>query len=281
MKLCVMDIARNVSPLTQLKRALLFLLLIASCCPGLQANTNLRNWQMTDGTKLHAELVDYNEAENQVYLRIREQEDSYYKLEDFTELDQAWLVEWLEVSEQLNAKLDTLPGRYTHYNYLGELSNYDFYVYEPSSVTETPNRPLMILFSAGPKGLRYLLRHIDAAESSGMTIVAMDHFGNTHTGEASEIQNEKFTELLPQIEATIAHNPNQLFTGGTSGGTLRAIRLTNRIERRTERALTAMGYPVRRSALSYHFAGVHAARRTAAGWDGGADPARDGMAISV
>jgi gamma-glutamyltranspeptidase/glutathione hydrolase len=59
------------------------------------------------------------------------------------------------------------------------------------------------------------------------------------------------------------------------------IDITNRIQRRTERALTAMGYPVRRSALSYHFAGVHAARRTAAGWDGGADPGRDGMALSV
>jgi gamma-glutamyltranspeptidase/glutathione hydrolase len=60
-----------------------------------------------------------------------------------------------------------------------------------------------------------------------------------------------------------------------------SIDITNRIERRTERALVAMGYPVRRSALSYHFAGVHAARRTAAGWDGGADPGRDGMALQV
>jgi len=59
------------------------------------------------------------------------------------------------------------------------------------------------------------------------------------------------------------------------------IDITNRILRRTERALKAMGYPVRRSALSYHFAGVHTARRTAAGWDGGADPGRDGMALKV
>ncbi|HUS53306.1 MAG TPA: gamma-glutamyltransferase [Thermohalobaculum sp.] len=59
------------------------------------------------------------------------------------------------------------------------------------------------------------------------------------------------------------------------------IDITNRILRRTEAALKAMGYPVRRSALGFHFAGVHAARRTAAGWDGGADPGRDGMALSV
>jgi gamma-glutamyltranspeptidase/glutathione hydrolase len=59
------------------------------------------------------------------------------------------------------------------------------------------------------------------------------------------------------------------------------IDVTNRILRRTERELQAMGYPVRRSALSYHFAGVHALRRTDAGWDGGADPGRDGMALAV
>ncbi len=59
------------------------------------------------------------------------------------------------------------------------------------------------------------------------------------------------------------------------------IDVSNRITRRAQRELEAMGYSVRRSPLSYHFAGVHALRRTAAGWDGGADPGRDGMAISV
>ena len=59
------------------------------------------------------------------------------------------------------------------------------------------------------------------------------------------------------------------------------IDLTNRILRRTEAALNGMGYPTRRAAFSYGFAGVHALRRTAAGWDGGADPGRDGMAVMV
>ena len=59
------------------------------------------------------------------------------------------------------------------------------------------------------------------------------------------------------------------------------IDVTNRILRRTERALEEAGYRVRRSASSYHFAGVHALRRTARGWEGGADPGRDGMALTV
>ncbi len=59
------------------------------------------------------------------------------------------------------------------------------------------------------------------------------------------------------------------------------IDLTNRITRRAERELGARGYPTRRSALSYGFAGVHVLRRTARGWDGGADPGRDGVAIGL
>ena len=59
------------------------------------------------------------------------------------------------------------------------------------------------------------------------------------------------------------------------------IDVSNRILRATQTELERRGYPVRRSPLSYHFAGVHALRKTDAGWDGGADPGRDGMAMSV
>jgi gamma-glutamyltranspeptidase/glutathione hydrolase len=59
------------------------------------------------------------------------------------------------------------------------------------------------------------------------------------------------------------------------------IDVTNRITRATQAELEAKGYPVRRSPLSYHFAGVHALRKTDMGWDGGADPGRDGMAMTV
>lgn len=59
------------------------------------------------------------------------------------------------------------------------------------------------------------------------------------------------------------------------------IDVSNRILRSVEAELKDRGYPVRRTYLSYHFAGVHALRRTDAGWDGGADPGRDGMALAV
>jgi hypothetical protein len=197
----------------------------------LSANNNLRHWNLTDGNRIHAELVEYDEEANQVYLRVNETDDRYLTLEDFTALDQAWLVEWTRMSDQLAEVLEQMPGDFTAYQYIGELDTHDFYVYEPSSVKNTSRRPLMILISAGPKGMRYLLRHMEAAETTGMTIVAMDHYGNKKSTDSTADYVERFSELLPQIETVVPHDPNQAYMGGTSGGSLRAMIWTNKIDR--------------------------------------------------
>jgi gamma-glutamyltranspeptidase/glutathione hydrolase len=59
------------------------------------------------------------------------------------------------------------------------------------------------------------------------------------------------------------------------------IWLTNRILRSTERDLIGRGYPVKRSPLTYYFAGVHGIRIADGICDGAADPGRDGMALAV
>ena len=195
------------------------------------ANTNVRTWTLEDGSSLYAELVNYDDEADRVHLRIREKEDAFRQLADFSPIDQAWLVEWLEIGERLNAKLEEIPGTYTHYNWQGELGSYDFYVYEPSSVVGSSTRPLMILFSPGKNGRRFLLRHIDAAEATGMVIVTLDRFGNTRDVESWEAQKHQFFELFPQIERTVPHNPSRLFAGGTSGGALQAFRKTWQVAR--------------------------------------------------
>jgi len=52
------------------------------------------------------------------------------------------------------------------------------------------------------------------------------------------------------------------------------------VPRYVEQELNTQGFTVRRSHLSYHFAGVHAIRVKDGKWDGGADPGRDGMALA-
>lgn len=63
--------------------------------------------------------------------------------------------------------------------------------------------------------------------------------------------------------------------------TSNAIDISNRIPMRVESELVAMGYQVRRSHLSYAFAGVHGVTMFNGNIQGGADPQRDGYAEGV
>ena len=63
--------------------------------------------------------------------------------------------------------------------------------------------------------------------------------------------------------------------------TSNVIDLSNRIPRSVERELVALGYPTVRSPLSHTFAWVHGIKITPEGLQGGADPATDGVAMSV
>ncbi len=59
------------------------------------------------------------------------------------------------------------------------------------------------------------------------------------------------------------------------------IDISNRIPRATQKALEAQGYQVKRSPVSFAFAGVHVITRFDGVLEGGADPQRDGYAAGV
>ena len=59
------------------------------------------------------------------------------------------------------------------------------------------------------------------------------------------------------------------------------IDISNRIPRSVQHAVEAMGYTVRRSALSYAFSAVHGIALFDGMLDGGADPQRDGMVATL
>ena len=63
--------------------------------------------------------------------------------------------------------------------------------------------------------------------------------------------------------------------------TSNAIDISNRIPTRVQRELETMGYEVRRSHLSYAFAGVHGVSMFGGAIQGGADPQRDGYAQGI
>ena len=61
----------------------------------------------------------------------------------------------------------------------------------------------------------------------------------------------------------------------------RTIDVSNRTPRFVTSELEAAGYAIQRSYLSYAFAGVHGVEVAGQSWRGGADPGRDGMALTV
>lgn len=63
--------------------------------------------------------------------------------------------------------------------------------------------------------------------------------------------------------------------------TSEAIDISNRITRATQHELEAIGYQIRRSPLTYAFAGVHGITMFDGHLEGGADPQRDGYAAGV
>jgi gamma-glutamyltranspeptidase/glutathione hydrolase len=63
--------------------------------------------------------------------------------------------------------------------------------------------------------------------------------------------------------------------------TSNTIEVTNRIFRKTEAALQAMGYPTKRHGHSYMMPTVQTIRLKDGALDGGADPSGDGMAAGI
>jgi gamma-glutamyltranspeptidase/glutathione hydrolase len=76
-------------------------------------------------------------------------------------------------------------------------------------------------------------------------------------------------------------SPQEAVAAPRFSATSDAIDISNRIPRRTQRALEAMGYEVRRSPLTFPFAAPHAISFWDGALEGGADPQRDGYAAGI
>jgi hypothetical protein len=188
----------------------------------LVANTDMRDWTFTKGDKKRAELLSVDEKAGTVVLRNEAGVETTVLLTALSGLDRAWVLEWTETEDEALANVAKLGGSLAHYQGKGATTTTDFYVYTPSATTAPePLKPLIIMFDAGGKGKRFLLKHIEAAEAAGITTVACDVFKNNHDPLVEDMQ-ERFAELLPIILKTVPHDPKRLFMGGNSGGAERA-----------------------------------------------------------
>ncbi len=204
--------------------------LLACACMSAYGNTDSRWWTLASGESIHAELVKYDVENDSALLRIGEEEERTFALDDFSAIDGAWLLEWAVVSAELDALRQKLGGTFSHYQHNGK-HKADFYVYTPSKYTETQQLPMLILFHPGGKGARYVKRFMVAAEALDLIVVSSDAFRNT-----GAVWNEKdddmlacFRELLPVLETTVPHDARQRYMGGSSGGAQRAYHFSAKI----------------------------------------------------
>ena len=192
----------------------------------------MRDWTLASGEKRQAEILSYDEAEKSVTLRLPDKSEIRINEQDFSVIDRAWILEWVEKDEENRALLEKIGGTVTEYSWTGNVK-IDYAVYQPASTVAGSESPMLILFHPGGNGRRQIYRYIEAAAAVGITVVSLDYFRNNNRkddGEGDEML-ANFKEMLPHIEATVPHDKNRMFMGGVSGGASRAYQNSARIPR--------------------------------------------------
>lgn len=191
----------------------------------LQANTAVREWSYLDGASFRAMVTDWNSETDVVTLSTDDEQITKVKRIELSLGDQAYVRQWFNNREKLDAKLAEMGGEMQFLQTSGTYQT-DFYVYTPSTYKADDSAPMMILFSSSGAGYRMMLRHFEAAEKTGFVLVTADYYSNKTLDYydkhgLKKVSEDHFREMLPQLE-TISHDPNKLFMGGDSGGALRA-----------------------------------------------------------
>lgn len=190
-----------------------------------------RTWTSAEGKSLEAELIDYDAAAGTVKIKRKDGKEFTLKKATLSEADITHLDE-LEAAKQealeaVKAKAESLAGKTTSHASSGEHA-VPFHVHFPKSYDGSKKLPMLILFSPGGNGKGMVDKFKDAAESMEWVLVGCDKFKN---GMEEDLGDLMFTELLPDIEKTVEHDPEYLYLGGFSGGGMRSFDYSAKFER--------------------------------------------------
>jgi predicted esterase len=210
--------------------SLLSLLCIHFCLlsGNLQANSEVRDWKMKNGDSLSAEILSVDEKARTIILRNGKGEELTFSLDELGITDHAWVLEWIEMNEELADKVKELGGRLERFEGQGSKFKTGYHVYHPSGDVD-PAKPRPLLFLIDPSGnpMRYLLRHIEAAEKTKITAVSAEYFRNRRN---LDDLHARFEDLIPLFEKEVPHDPKCLYLGGTSGGAWAAFHIASKLQ---------------------------------------------------
>jgi poly(3-hydroxybutyrate) depolymerase len=212
-------------------KSILFLLALFGLGSISKANDQMREWTLATGAKQQAEILSYDEPRKVVTLRLPNQKEVQMDEQKFSSIDRAWVLQWVEQDEEARDLLTKIGGTVTEHTGTGNFTT-AYSVYQPAAAAEGAKGPMLILFHPGGNGRRAIYKYIEAASKVGLTLVSLDHFRNTGNDPAKEAEMlERFTALLPQIEATVPHDETRMFMGGVSGGAWRSYHYSAQVPR--------------------------------------------------
>jgi predicted esterase len=222
-----------------LRRFLFVVGMLATVCIA-DANNNMREWKLASGDKYQAELVSYDEAKKSIILRQVNQKELHLDYDALSAFDRAWLLEWVEFGEEMQAMLEKLGGKLTRHTSTGKYAT-EYSVYQPNIKNPVAGTkpPMLILFHPSGNGHREIMRYLEAADAVGLSLVSCEYFRNgppiTATQRVPELENDllaRFNELLPHIEANVTHDEKRMFRGGCSGGAWRSFHYAAQVDRK-------------------------------------------------
>lgn len=191
----------------------------------------MRDWTLATGKKQQAEILSYDETKKLVTLRLPDQSEVRMSEQEFSTIDRAWILQWVEQDEEARAMLAKIGGKVTEHTGTGKFTT-GYAVYHPPAATAGSKLPMLILFHPGGNGRRGIYKYIESAAAVGITLVSLDYFRNTGNDPVREAEMlERFTDLLPQIEATVPHDEKRMFMGGISGGAWRSYHYSAQVPR--------------------------------------------------
>jgi hypothetical protein len=206
--------------------AILFSLVLSAL-----ANSDMRRWEFKASPSVIAEMIDYQEDSGSLTLRKEDKTLLKVGKNQLSPLDEAWLLQWVEFTEEAQALMVKLGGKLEKHASTGSFPT-EYSIYHPSGDKPATERPMLILFHPGGNGHRDILRYVEAADAVKMTLVSCEVFQNTGDNDAKEAELlERFKELLPQIESAVPHDSNKVFMGGVSGGGWRAFHYSAQVQR--------------------------------------------------
>jgi len=218
----------------------------------LPVSASARIWNFVNGTKpLEAEFVDYRVG--MVILESPDKRRWPISFEQFSPEDKQLVVQLKEQSAATSqiAKPSTIsspgtqallpsakglpevvakmqPGTIFTQVAKGETAT-TYNVYTPTKFDANNPPPIMIAFSPGGDGKGILGAVKGAAEKVGWIVVGCDKLSN-NLEKTPDLDRKVEVELMNDILASLAYNPNRIYLAGFSGGAMRSYGLANRLK---------------------------------------------------